>query len=120
MTQLILLAAAGGLGAAARYAVSRTWLVNLLGAYGAGCAAGWLHSLPPSASPPEWIPVVTLGFLGAFTTYSTWSLEGVEAMRQGRFVLAAVRLAGTLVVGVGLAALGWWMGSLGGGWLAFG
>lgn len=114
MTQLLLLAALGGLGAAARYALSRTWLVNFLGAFGAGFASGWLHSLPPSASPPEWIPVVTLGFLGAFTTYSTWSLQGAEALRQGRFVMAAVWLAGTLALGVALAALGWWMGSLGG------
>lgn len=120
MTQLVLLAIAGGVGAATRYALSRTWLVNLLGAFGAGCASGWLHALPPSVSPPEWVPVVTLGFLGAFTTYSTWSLEGAEAMRQGLFVMAGVRLAGTLILGVALAAVGWWVGSLGGSYFAWG
>ncbi|MEX2528722.1 MAG: CrcB family protein [Gemmatimonadota bacterium] len=112
MTELLVLALAGGLGAAGRYLLSRTVVVNLLGALGAGCMAGWVNALPASIPAPAWASIVTLGFLGAFTTYSTWSLEGVEDFRQGNPLQAVVKLAGTLTAGVALAGMGWWLTAL--------
>lgn len=111
------LALAGGLGALARaLLVGRvggargTLLVNLLGAFALGA---WMAL--PSVSG-ELTQVVGTGFLGAFTTFSTWMTEANQRWRSSsctpgptaRWLCSRVllELAATLAIGVLAYALG--------------
>jgi CrcB protein len=44
--------------------------------------------------------------IGSYTTFSTWMLESQRQVEEGGVTGAAVNLLGSLVVGVGAAALG--------------
>jgi CrcB protein len=108
-----LVAVAGAAGVAARYGMSQAlgasaapWSVlaiNVVGSF----LLGLLVGLGVSS---EARTVVGVGFLGGFTTFSTFSLDvfaDLEAGRPGRalgYVLASVLL------GVGAAAAGWFAG----------
>ncbi|MDX1691777.1 MAG: CrcB family protein [Acidimicrobiia bacterium] len=84
----LLAVAAGGLGAAARYGVGvaaqrrfegravGTAVVNVAGA----AALGWLLAADPSSGR---LLVLGTGFLGGFTTFSTWMVETL-ALAGGR------------------------------------
>ena len=111
-TLLLSLVAAGALGAVARAwvaaSVLRRWprlglgtlVVNLSGALLLGLWAGLPHI------PAAWLEVAGTGFLGAFTTFSTWMLEANAAWRAGRRAAVVAELAATLVLGIAAAALG--------------
>lgn len=55
---------------------------------------------------------VTVGFLGAFTTFSTFGYETVVLTRDDRLSAAAAYVAASMVLGLGAAALGYWLGRL--------
>ena len=100
-----LVCGAGGLGAAARFlldtALSRlfrspAWpvgifVVNVIGSCAAGAAAACLtgHEVP--------LTVVSTGFLGGFTTFSTLMVSTVQMLITRRTVLAVTYCAATAV-----------------------
>jgi fluoride exporter len=102
---------AGALGAVARAWVSGsvqrrwprpgigTWSVNLAGAFALGL---WLGGPAPSVA----LEIVGTGFLGAFTTFSTWMVEAVVGWRDGRRVAVAIEVGATLLAGIGLVVAG--------------
>ncbi|RIK16946.1 MAG: fluoride efflux transporter CrcB [Acidobacteria bacterium] len=119
----LLVALAGGLGAAARFALdglvsartdgSLPWgtiTVNLTGSFALGLVTGLAgsHLLPDDVTT-----VLGAGFLGGYTTFSTASLETVRLLQEGRTTAGVLVGAGTLVTTVVLAGLGLWLGSLG-------
>ena len=55
---------------------------------------------------PLAVTVVTVGFLGAFTTFSAVSLETVELLSDGLLELAGVYVFSSLIGGLAMAALG--------------
>ncbi len=54
---------------------------------------------------------VGTGFLGGSTTFSTAGVGASRLARAGRGWAALVQPGGMLVVGVGFAGLGFWLGS---------
>lgn len=89
-------------GAVLRHLVNhlgRGWLgtvaLNTAGAF----ALGVLVASDPG---PDTLTVIGVGLLGSLTTFSTFSLEVVEAPRRRRLVI----VSSTLVLGLGAAALG--------------
>ena len=50
------------------------------------------------------------GFLGAFTTFSTFSMETLTLLRDGRVAAAAAYVVASVVLGVGAAGAGWLLG----------
>ena len=106
----------GALGALARYGISGwvydrmgenfpwgTLVVNLVGCLALGLVIRWLQV---SAVAPELRPFLTIGVLGAFTTFSTFSFETVELARAGELWRAGGYAAGSLVAGVIAVLLG--------------
>ena len=109
-------AIAGAVGALARYAldgvVSRrggafpwgTFVVNVTGAFLLGLVFTILTERF-RASP--WLRAsLTVGFLGAYTTFSTLSLETYRLLQDGSYLLAAANAAGSLLAGLGAVSLG--------------
>ncbi len=117
MQKLFLVAFGGAAGAVSRYLVSG-WSYRLLGdrfAYGtlivnvAGCfLLGVLMqlSLATDILPRHARMVLGVGFMGAFTTFSTFGYETFRYLEDGSWWLAAANVIGNLVLG-GMAV---WLG----------
>ena len=77
-----------------------TLAANLMGGYLIGLCMGIFQNLPQI--DPEWRLLCITGFLGALTTFSTFSAEVVGMLQQGRLLLAlgtaSVHLIGSLVL----------------------
>ncbi len=83
---------------------------NLIGAYVIGAAIAFFAGSPAIA--PEWRLLIVTGFCGGLTTFSTFSAELVNLLREGRILWAcgelAVHVTGSLlltVAGMGTVAL---------------
>lgn len=63
-----------------------TLLANLGGAYLIGICFGFFQSNP--AFPPEWRLFAVTGFLGALTTFSTFSAESMVLLQRGEYLWA--------------------------------
>lgn len=114
---------AGAVGALARYLLGRfiaeragsqfplgTLLINVTGAFGIGL----LFALAGHKFISSVLQIVlTTGFLGGYTTFSTMSWEGVQLARGGSTQGSLLYLGGNLVLGLSAAALGlvvgWWL-----------
>jgi len=57
---------------------------------------------------PAWRFLVPIGFVGAYSTFSTYEWETLSTIRSGAFFLAALYAVGSFIVG--LAAV--WFGAL--------
>ena len=77
-----------------------TLAANLIGGYLIGLCMGLFQNLPEI--DPEWRLLFITGFLGALTTFSTFSIEVVGMLQQGRLLLAlstsSVHLIGSLLL----------------------
>jgi fluoride exporter len=65
-----------------------TLAANLGGGYAIGLAVAFFSANASIA--PEWRLVCITGFLGALTTFSTFSAESVELLIAGRYTAAAL------------------------------
>ncbi|WP_280540404.1 fluoride efflux transporter CrcB [Chromohalobacter sp. 11-W] len=86
-----------------------TLAANWLGAWLIGLSIAFFAQLPHLS--PEWRLFVVTGFLGALTTFSTFSAEMFTNLQAGRYLMAlsgiAVHVLGSLVMtGVGIASFG--------------
>ena len=119
MLQLFLIAAGGALGALLRYWMSSgltgligrdfpygTLAVNVCGSFVMGILFTWFISRGDIS--PEWRAALTVGLLGAFTTFSTFSIETMNLVESGELVKAGLNI----VLSVALCLLGCWLGML--------
>ena len=114
--RIALVGVLGAAGALSRYAIgtavgvtSFPWVtlgINLLGSF--------LLGVVLVAGPVRWdddvAMAVGVGFLGAFTTFSTFGVETHTLLRGERFGAAAAYVVASVVLGVAAAALGWTVG----------
>ena len=79
-----------------------TLAANLIGGYLVGVCVGVFQQLPEL--DPVWRLALVTGFLGALTTFSSFSSEVVGMLMQQRYALAlgtaSVHLAGSLLLTV--------------------
>ncbi|MDQ6976047.1 MAG: fluoride efflux transporter CrcB [Mariprofundaceae bacterium] len=81
-----------------------TFAVNALGSLLLGFLFVWLIE---RSSMGELLRMcITVGFLGAFTTFSTFSVESIHLLEEGAFGLAMGYIAGQVLLCLGLAWLG--------------
>ena len=68
-----------------------TLTANLLGGYLIGLAMAVFAGHPGLA--PEWRLLVITGFLGGFTTFSTFSAEVTAMLQEGRLLVAGMAIS---------------------------
>ena len=111
VSQLALVFVGGGVGSVLRFAIARwvtpgewdgagppfpygTMLVNILGCVAIGLLAGW-------CGKREWAtPLLIVGLLGGFTTFSAFGLDTVRLLDAGHAGRAAVYVAGSVMCGL--------------------
>ncbi len=123
MTKLLLVMCGGSLGAASRYGVGlmavRLWgpnfpwgtlTVNLVGCF----LIGLLFSLADRVRllTPEMRLFLITGYLGALTTFSSFSLETINAGRAGLMLQPLVNILINNLGGLTLTFFGLWVGGL--------
>ena len=115
MSDLLLVALGGAMGAPARYLADRwvsartdgfpwgTITVNVVGSLLLGVLAGFA-----SDTSSTWLLTLAgTGFCGALTTFSTFSYETVRLVEEGRSRAAVANVALSLLVGLAACAAGY-------------
>ncbi len=119
MTQTLMIASGGALGALLRFWSSQwvhsvmgrgfpygTLLVNIVGSLLMGFM--FVMLLERFNLGPEWRGLIMIGFLGAFTTFSTFSLETLHLLNSGELLKAGLNV----VLSVVLCIAAVWLGML--------
>ena len=115
MKFLLLIALGGAGGAVSRYLLAAwihglwegrlpmgTLLVNLIGSF----AIGVIYVLiERQVLHPDWRGVLMVGFLGAFTTFSTFSLEAINLFESGHTWHAIAYMTASAVLCVVMAGV---------------
>ena len=110
-TTYTLIALGGAIGAVSRFLVS-TWVyskaetifpwgtfaVNISGCFLVGLV--YILSVELLVISPNMRTFLAVGFLGAYTTYSTFSLEILNLLKAGQIKLALLNSFGTLLAGL--------------------
>lgn len=118
MNKLFMIFAGGGAGSVARYLVAGaaqrvagvgfpagTFCVNVIGCavigfLSAAFAGRWMIR-------DEYRAALLIGFLGGFTTFSTFGLETFNLMNADQLARACANVVGSVVVGLGAVWLGY-------------
>jgi CrcB protein len=102
-------AVGGALGSIARYALS-TWIfdvsshkfpyatlaVNVLGSFFMGVL--FVIIIEKAALPTEMRSLLMIGFIGAFTTFSTFSLDALGLWQNGHIFMSVVYMLATVIL----------------------
>ncbi|HVB56267.1 MAG TPA: fluoride efflux transporter CrcB [Candidatus Acidoferrales bacterium] len=83
---------------------SGTLVVNLLGCFFLGGIGE--YALTHLTIPPDWRIGITVGFFGAFTTFSSFSWETARMLQDGEWSRAATYVLTSLIGGVVAIFLG--------------
>lgn len=123
LQKLILIALAGALGTLARYGLAglvQAWsspsfpwgtlVVNVLGCFLFGMV--WTLSMERMLLSAETRVIILTGFMGAFTTFSTFAFETGEFLRESQWWLAAGNLIAQNLLGLVCLFLGFAAGRL--------
>ena len=117
MVYSLAVAAGGALGALSRFWLMTwvstlgatrfpwgTFLVNVLGS----CVIGVLYVMISEKLilTEQWRALLVVGYLGAFTTFSTFSLDAMLLLQDGRLLQAVLYIALSVVA----CLLGAWLG----------
>jgi len=117
VTTVLAVALGSGLGGALRYLLGlvlqrpgvgfpvATLVVNIAGSFLLGLVLR--VGLDPAALSPATRAFLTAGVCGGFTTFSTFSAETVALLEQGAWGRGLAYVAGSVVLSVAAAALGY-------------
>ena len=109
----------GGTGSVARWLLSLkfnpmhhaiplgTLTANLIGAFIIGAGLAWFNRLPQI--DPVWKLLITTGFCGGLTTFSTFSSEVVFLLQAGKFSWALLNITVNLLGSFAMTALAFWL-----------
>lgn len=106
----MLIGLGGGLGALARYQVGKmigkygnfplaTFLINIVGSFMLGFLSGELDNL--------WHQFICIGFLGGFTTFSTFGYETTLLLVNRNYVLSILYIVSSVIVSIIMCYIGY-------------
>lgn len=123
MTRLICVLLGGAAGTGCRYGLSllvqtfagpaadgktpfpyATFLINVTGSFVIGLLAEWFNAKAPGS--PVLRAALLTGVLGGYTTFSSFSLETLALLRDGKLSAACFNAAGSVLLGL----LAVWLG----------
>ncbi|HET7701213.1 MAG TPA: fluoride efflux transporter CrcB [Candidatus Limnocylindria bacterium] len=115
--QILLIGLGGFVGALARYLIDGwvtrlsgegfpwgTLAINASGSFAIGVL--FAASVERATLPAELRGPVMIGFIGAYTTFSTYMLESWRLLEDGSFGLAALNLGGSVILGLAAIMVG--------------
>ena len=119
INQLLFIAAGGAIGAVFRFLMSNgihsfmgrdfpygTLTVNVIGSFVMGIS--YVMLIERLDVSPEWRAFIVVGLLGAFTTFSTFSIETLVLIENSELSKAAVNVFLSII----LCIMGSWIGLL--------
>ncbi|MGA2276065.1 MAG: fluoride efflux transporter CrcB [Terracidiphilus sp.] len=111
MPKYLLIALGGALGSVARYWVGSTvagrmgtrfpfgtFVINLTACIIIGFSLTYLGKR--TGMDPAWRFLIAVGFIGAYSTFSTFEWETLSTLRSGAFALASLYAVGSLILGL--------------------
>jgi CrcB protein len=114
---ILLVGFGGGIGSIARYLCQKylyewypnpfpigTFLVNILGCFIIGLVYGL--SEKGNLLTPEWRMLLTTGFCGGYTTFSTFAFENVTLLKNNDFLYFGLYTGGSVILGILFAFFG--------------
>ena len=114
---LSFIAIGGAFGACSRYLISEfclsifgkgfpygTLTVNVIGSFLMGILAAALQGQLIPTEP--WRQIIGLGFLGALTTFSTFSMDNVLLLQQGAFLKMGINIVLNVILSISAAWIG--------------
>jgi CrcB protein len=123
MEKFFLISAGAVLGANARYWMGDwfsqkfgshipygTTLINISGSFLLGLFM--TLALERFGLDPRWRLFIAVGFLGAYTTFSTYTYESVDLILKGLVLPGILHLFGSSVLGLAAVGLGIWIGKM--------
>lgn len=121
--QIFSIAVGGALGAVSRYClgnfISRmvvgglpysTFFINIIGSFFMGLIMTMI--IERNLLSAAWRLFLCVGFLGGFTTFSSFGYETLMLLQEGKIVAALVYVGGSIILGLLAAALGVALGKL--------
>ena len=123
MEKFLIISAGAVLGANARYLISDwaarklgvgfpygTFIINLTGSL----LIGLFLTLATErfVVDPRLRLFITIGFLGAYTTFSTYAYESFTLIYQGQWLAGTLNLLGSVLLGVAAVGAGIFLGKL--------
>jgi CrcB protein len=119
---ILAIALGGALGALGRYGTGSlaagigagffpwgTFIVNMTGAFVIGFLSVFFESF---LVPPALRGMLMVGFLGSYTTFSTYMLESVRLLQDREYLIALANLLGGVVLGLFFVVAGLYAGRL--------
>ena len=114
---LLLVGVGGFAGAIARYVLDGwisalgsgsfpwgTLVINVTGSFVLGLL--FVLVIERSILPADVRPPVMIGFIGAYTTFSTWMLESLRLVEDGAYLSAFANVAGSVTLGLAAVFIG--------------
>ena len=110
LDRYVMIAIGGAIGAIARYQLAAmiqaripagfpwgTFIVNITGCLVMGVATTLLAER--LVVHPNWRFLIPIGFIGAYTTFSTFEMETFRAVTEGSWLIGAANVVGSVVAG---------------------
>ena|ERR1700680_796797 len=111
LRNILLVGLGGGIGSIFRFLCQKylyewnphpfpigTFLVNISGCFLIGLFQGIAEK--GNIFTPEWRLLLTAGFCGGFTTFSTFALENINLLKSGSFLYFGLYTSGSVILGI--------------------
>lgn len=83
-----------------------TFFVNIFGCFLIGLCFSMFEK---NILDKTFYAIITIGFLGGFTTFSAFSLDAFKLIREAKYLMLLLYLSGTVLFGLLATLVGYWL-----------